>query len=79
MKKIDCSKTIWILATNALDRRIRDFCKLNEAVLFNEEEIASRALLMKDLDKDLKNDFLAKFDVSTVETRRAHSNSCSDD
>ena len=79
LKKIDCSKTIWILATNALDRRIRDFCKLNEAVLFNDEEIENRARLMKELDKDLKNDFLAKFDVSTVETRRAHSNSCSDD
>lgn len=64
LKKIDCSKTIWILATNALDTRIRNFCKVNEAVLFKEEASENRVRLMKELDKDLKNDFLAKFDVS---------------
>lgn len=66
LKKIDCSKTIWILATNALDRRIRDFCKVNEAVLFDDDEVENKTRLMKELDRDLKNDFLAKFDVSNI-------------
>lgn len=64
LQKVDCSKTIWILATNALDQRIKDFCKLNEAVLYNEDaDEENRQRLMKGLAKTLKSDFLAKFGV----------------
>lgn len=64
LQMVDCSRTIWILATNALDRRIRDFCKVHEAVLFDDQQVESRTQLMKQLDKDLKNDLLGQFDVS---------------
>jgi ATP-dependent Clp protease ATP-binding subunit ClpA len=64
LTKIDCSKTIWILATNALDTTIQDFCALNHTELFVNDDESQKMQLMKRLSKEIKEDFLSKFDVS---------------
>jgi ATP-dependent Clp protease ATP-binding subunit ClpA len=64
LTKIDCSNTIWILATNALDATIQDFCGRNSEVVFRDEDVQGEKLqLMKELAKEIKEDFLSKFDV----------------
>lgn len=63
--KIDCSKTIWVIATNALDASIRDFCQVNGATIWNGDDEVKQAKLMKTLSKDLKEGFLNHFSVST--------------
>jgi ATP-dependent Clp protease ATP-binding subunit ClpA len=74
LKKIDCSKTIWILATNALDDKIRNFCQANGETFWNNEDEAEQTRLMKALTKELKEDFLNKFQVgSPVFTIHKHS------
>jgi len=64
---VDCSKTIWILATNALDGTIKRFCALNEKAIFVDGNNADKAVLMKRLAKELKTDFLRRFNVSRLE------------
>lgn len=60
--QVDCSKTIWILATNALDERIKSFC--NQNATFVEEEQPENSPLTKNLWKELREEFLQKFGVS---------------
>lgn len=62
LTKIDCSKTIWILATNALDTIIQTFCALNHQTIFLNDTHSEK--LMKKLSRELKEGFLTKFDVS---------------
>ncbi|KAH0561971.1 hypothetical protein GP486_003322 [Trichoglossum hirsutum] len=65
LTKIDCSKTIWILATNALDAIIQNFCKLHHKLLFLDDDQGDhceKLRLIKQLSKELKEDFLSKFD-----------------
>jgi ATP-dependent Clp protease ATP-binding subunit ClpA len=64
LAKIDCSKTIWILATNALDTTIQGFCASNHTELFVNDDESQKMQLMKRLSKEIKQDFLSKFDVS---------------
>lgn len=64
LTKIDCSKAIWILATNALDTTIQDFCASNHTELFVNDDESQKMQLMKRLSKEIKEDFLSKFDVS---------------
>jgi len=64
LAKIDCSKTIWILATNALDTTIQGFCASNHTELFVNDDESHKMQLMKRLSKEIKQDFLSKFDVS---------------
>lgn len=64
LTKIDCSKTIWILATNALDTIIQDFCKVHHKPIFEDDDPVEKNRLMKHLSKDLKEGFLSQFDVS---------------
>ena len=66
LTKIDCSKTIWILATNALDTTIQSFCKLHHKPIFLDDDQGEKLRLMKHLSKELKEDFLSKFDVSLL-------------
>jgi len=63
LTKIDCSKTIWILATNALDTTIQNFCTLHHKPIFLDDDQGEKLRLMKHLSKELKEDFLSKFDV----------------
>lgn len=65
LTKIDCSKTIWILATNACDNTIQEFCKLHEQPIFQDDDQDEKLRLMKRLSKELKEDFLSQFGVST--------------
>jgi len=60
---VNCSKTIWILATNALDRRIIDFCERNEAI-FNEDNPTKRENLLEELTSAMREDFISVFKVS---------------
>jgi hypothetical protein len=64
LDKIDCSKTIWILATNALDATIENFCKTNDRLLFLGDNDSEKMRLMKALSKQLKADLVTQFDVS---------------
>ena len=60
---VNCSKTIWILATNALDRRIIDFCEGNEAI-FDEDNPTKRENLLEELTSGMREDFISVFKVS---------------
>lgn len=61
---IDCSKTIWILATNALDKTITNFCDVPEnALILSHDESTEKTKLGKKLSKALKQAFLAQFTV----------------
>jgi hypothetical protein len=62
--KIDCSKAIWVIATNALDDKIRNFCQVNGTTIWNGDDEVKQARLMKTLSKELKEGFLSYFSVS---------------
>lgn len=57
--KVNCSKTIWILATNALDEKIKTFCDRNEDIIRGEE--TTKEMLARQLSRELKKGFLDKF------------------
>ena len=63
LSKVDCSNTIWILATNALDDTIKDFCQRNPDIF--SKEGTEREVLAKDLSKTMRTIFLRKFGVRT--------------
>jgi len=56
---VDCSNTIWILATNALDNTIQNFCRDNPDILGDDE--SKKQHLAKKLSKDLRRAFLQRF------------------
>ena len=60
---MDCSKTIWILATNALDPTIMEFCKQNNKAIFLDNDPSQLSSLMKTLGKDLRAVFKDRFEV----------------
>lgn len=60
-KKIDCSKTIWIMATNALDTIILEFCQENEKIL--GDDMDEKMNLAGELSRKLKAEFLSRFKV----------------
>ncbi|RSM04374.1 hypothetical protein CDV31_010076 [Fusarium ambrosium] len=57
--KVDCLNTIWILATNALDSTVVDFCEENSKILDGDENEKSQ--LSKELSKQLRQTFLHYF------------------
>lgn len=60
-QSIDCSKAIWILATNGFDDTIHEFCKTNEAALFESEDPSASEKLVKGLCKTLRTESISKF------------------
>ncbi|KAK3377599.1 ATPase, aaa-2 [Podospora didyma] len=65
---VDCSKTIWILATNALDPIIHEFCQRHGPALFSDDDYdvdstSSHDVLIKELCKKLKANFLDRFEA----------------
>lgn len=60
---MDCSQTIWILATNKLDDSIHAFCGANEQVLFEAEEEGAHDKLIRKLCRDLRTEFIRHFDA----------------
>jgi hypothetical protein len=63
LKMVNCSKTTWILATNALDKRIIDFCERNNAI-FDEDNLTKREALLEELTSAMREDFISVFKVS---------------
>ncbi|KAL7819969.1 P-loop containing nucleoside triphosphate hydrolase protein [Trichoderma gracile] len=57
--KIDCSNTIWILATNALDETIMDFCEHNDTIASDNAD--ERRQPVRDLCSQLKEKIIHKF------------------
>lgn len=58
---IDCSKTIWILATNKLDDTIHAFCTANEKSLFGSDDSEFQDELVRKLCKKLRREAAATF------------------
>jgi len=60
---VDCSKTIWIMATNALDDTILDFCDLHQGQVHQTEDSHRHAELMNELSGKLKKQLKSTFGV----------------
>jgi hypothetical protein len=60
---VDCSKTIWIMATNALDDTILDFCDLHQGQVHQTEDSHRHAELMTELSGKLKKQLKSTFGV----------------
>lgn len=58
---VDCSKAIWILATNAFDDTIHEFCKNNQASLFQSTGQPASEKLVKGLCKTLRTESISTF------------------
>ncbi|KAI1085469.1 P-loop containing nucleoside triphosphate hydrolase protein [Whalleya microplaca] len=59
--KVDCSKTIWILATNIFDDIIHEFCKTNRDKLSNSSVGFEHSSLMRRLIYRLRKECVTKF------------------
>ncbi|KAK1067517.1 hypothetical protein LTR74_006378 [Friedmanniomyces endolithicus] len=70
LNKIDCSKTIWIMATNAHDVVIQGFSTMHSHILFSEEYESEKRLLLKQLSYKIRDDFRSKHGVRPPRTRR---------
>ncbi|KAF2973066.1 hypothetical protein GQX73_g612 [Xylaria multiplex] len=57
--KVDCSKAIWILATNKLDPIIKSFTTRNPEILGEDE--TTKQKLGKQLSRELRQEFIAEF------------------
>lgn len=62
---VNCKSTIWILATNALDKHIIDFCERNQAV-FDEDNKPQREDLLEELTLEMKDEFISVFSVRVL-------------
>lgn len=60
-RPVDCSQTIWILATNTFDSTIHQTCKEHKALLFCDANISAKQKVLKDLCKELRNESIGKF------------------
>ncbi|KAI0384478.1 P-loop containing nucleoside triphosphate hydrolase protein [Hypomontagnella monticulosa] len=58
---VDCSKTIWILATNKLDDSIHAFCEANEQAIFQSEDEPAQDKLITKLCNQLRREFVEQF------------------
>ncbi|KUI61232.1 Chaperone protein ClpB [Cytospora mali] len=58
---VDCSKTIWILATNAFDTTIHDFCKSKYDALFRSTDQTAIQKIVRGLCKTLRTEAISKF------------------
>lgn len=60
---VNCAKTIWILATNALDKTIMGFCDRDQAI-FDEDNPTKRENLLEELTTAMREEFISVFKVS---------------
>ncbi|OCK78281.1 P-loop containing nucleoside triphosphate hydrolase protein [Lepidopterella palustris CBS 459.81] len=58
---VDCSKTIWIIATNALDDIILDFCDIYQDDVHDTSDQLRHSELMTDLSNRLKKQLKSTF------------------
>ncbi|KAL6816078.1 P-loop containing nucleoside triphosphate hydrolase protein [Trichoderma camerunense] len=64
--KINCSNTIWIMATNALDDTILDFYDQNDAIAGDDAD--ERTRLLKKLGQQLQERFLQIFGMANLDS-----------
>lgn len=62
-QEIDCSQTIWIFATNAVDHIILDFCAVHKSELFELNEPIRQKALILDLTTRIKKKLKEAFGV----------------
>jgi ATP-dependent Clp protease ATP-binding subunit ClpA len=60
---IDCSQTIWIFATNAVDNIILDFCEVHKFDLFEDDDQVRQKALISDLTISIKKQLKSEFGV----------------
>lgn len=60
---VDCTKTIWIMATNAFDETIHAFCNKHEKVLFSDEPGREGQKLVQTLSRSIQKESVTKFGV----------------
>lgn len=58
---MDCSRTIWILATNTFDKTIHEFCDANPGFLSDSKGTSTSNPLAKRLCKTLRVESIAEF------------------
>lgn len=61
LMNVNCSRTIWILATNALDETILKFCDEHPAILHSDGNDATAKRLSRKLSTALRGAFLDRF------------------
>jgi hypothetical protein len=62
-QEIDCSQTIWVFATNAVDNTILDFCEVHKSELFERNELVCQNELILDLTTRIKKQLKSEFGV----------------
>ena len=60
---VDCSKTIWIMATNALDNLILNFCEVHQDQVHQTDDSHRHTELMAELSAKLKSKLKSIFGV----------------
>jgi hypothetical protein len=60
---LDCSQTIWVIATNAVDGIIADFCETRKSQVFDTEDQIQHSRLMDDLASMMKKQIKTEFGV----------------
>ncbi|KAK8851225.1 P-loop containing nucleoside triphosphate hydrolase protein [Apiospora arundinis] len=61
LSSVDCRKTIWILATNAFDPTIHDFCRRNKAVIWDPKKMPEAEKLIGGLSKQIRKESEGRF------------------
>lgn len=59
--KVDCTNTIWILATNKFDDTVAEFSKQNNAVICDSDLRSEHHTLKRQLHRSLRNECIASF------------------
>lgn len=58
---VNCSKTVWILATNTFDDTIHEFCKVHQKLLFGSDDLLAKQKVVKSLCKKIRLESIEKF------------------
>ncbi|KAK7985548.1 hypothetical protein PG988_003170 [Apiospora saccharicola] len=56
LRTTDCSKTVWIFATNAFDSTIHKFCKQNKDVIYDPRKPSESEKLVGELRRDIRKE-----------------------
>ncbi|KAH8896376.1 P-loop containing nucleoside triphosphate hydrolase protein [Thozetella sp. PMI_491] len=58
---MDCSQTIWVIATNAVDGIILDFCESRKPEIFDTDDTVQHGLLMDELTANMRKQLKSEF------------------
>ncbi|KAK8016815.1 hypothetical protein PG993_015004 [Apiospora rasikravindrae] len=72
LSPVDCSKMVWIFATNAFDSTIHEFCRRNKDVIYDPRKMLESEKLMGDLSKDIRKESEGHFGVCSDNRPRDH-------